>query len=101
MYGVRASDNFNRLLDPDADLNSYAEEIRHGKYGILVPPMTGKEYTASDPLQQSEKYLSDAIIEMLSNNVLREHYKVAARERGKDFLPSEITRQWLEVLKNM
>ncbi len=89
------------LLDPDADLNSYAEEIRHGKYGILVPPMTGKEYTASDPLQQSEKYLSDAIIEMLSNNVLREHYKVAARERGKDFLPSEITRQWLEVLKNM
>lgn len=86
------------LLAPNEDFNSIINDIDYAEYGILVPPMDGKKYSASDPLQYNEQCLADALIRILHDETLRLDYKKKISERGKAFSPEEITAQWLKVL---
>lgn len=87
------------LLNPDSDLNEQVTKITYGEYGVLVPSVNGQKYSASDPLIESEEYLSEAIFNLLNNESLRLHYREKIRERAKDFDPLIITKQWLALMK--
>ena len=89
------------LLGPEEDLDSFVSAIDYAQYGILVPPMDGKKYSAMDSLTFSEECMANAIIEMLNNQKLREDYKERITNRGKDFSPDIITEQWLDVIKKL
>lgn len=89
------------LLAPNEDFNSFVDGIDHAEYGILVPPMEEKKYTAEEPLQPSEKCMADALIEILQDRGLRMKYRHLITERGKDFSPEKITKQWIKVLENL
>lgn len=87
------------LLNPGTDYETQIDAITYGKYGVLVPPLDGYKYQASDPLIQEEQMLAEAIVSMLNDNELRNEYKEKILHRGNDFTPETITEQWIEILK--
>lgn len=94
-YGAR------ELLAPGENISNTTNNIEYAEYGVLVPPMDGKKLTSDEPLTHSELCLSDAIVKLLSDNELRNKYKIQIEKRGKDFSPENITNQWLKILRGM
>lgn len=87
------------LLAPEMDLGKTVDKISYAQYGVLVPPFDRIERSAAEPLTSSELTMSKAICEMLENEDLRDKYRKKILERGRDFDPDKITRQWLDALR--
>lgn len=89
------------LLAPTEKFDEFVQDIEFAEFGILVPPMSKKKYTATDSLDKSEEYMADAIIRLLQDDELRNEYRKRIEKRGNDFAPDAITEQWLSVLRNI
>lgn len=89
------------LLAPELDLFSSVEKCTYGSFGVLVPPMDGRKYAADEPLAKCEINLAEAICQMLDNPEKLAYFKNKIIQRGRDFSPREITRQWIELLRQM
>ena len=74
------------------------EILVDGEYGILVPPMDGKFYKASNPLTPEEERLVHEIIKLLEDDKLRKGYAERAKERAMDFDVGKSMKQYEEVL---
>ena len=88
------------ILAPNTPLDTIAVEMSKEEYGILVPAMGGDHFNAEDPLDDNEKYLQNAIIEMHMNEALRHMYEEAASRRIKDFSKEYVTRIWEQCIEN-
>ena len=87
------------ILAPSTNLDKKTDEIEHAQYGILVPADNRKFYEAKDPLNNIEKKLSEAILEMIENNELRKEYKKKSLERAADFAIDKVIDEWIKVLE--
>jgi len=67
-------------------------------YGILLPVLDNKYYSAHDPLTSEEKIWQAAIEKMLLNKKLRTEYASKAKERVKNFDPQRIAAEWQRIL---
>lgn len=65
-----------------------AEIVNHGLDGYLVKPYDFDE-------------MSNRLLELASDPVMRKAFGTAARENVKRFLPEEIIKQWDEVFRNL
>jgi glycosyltransferase involved in cell wall biosynthesis len=73
------------ILAPETDSDHVAREIETATFGLLVPPLDGRFYSASDPLTASERFLSDAIIKMLTDHDLARNFSARGFKRAADF----------------
>ena len=72
-------------------------DMTRSKYGIVTPICDGKEYLASDSLTYEEKVLADAIIEMLSNQELRDYYITNSNEVARKFSIEKMVEAYYQL----
>lgn len=82
------------ILAPDTNINHQAEDIEYVDYGILTPIFDRRLYRAEDPLTRSEKRLSEAMIEILTNKKLSDNLIKKSEQRAEDFDIKKIIKQW-------
>jgi len=87
------------ILAPGTDFRKKLEgKIEYAEYGILTPVCDGNYYSANDPLTKEEKMIANAVIRLLNNKEIREHYQNQSKKRIADFSPEKIIEQWLDVI---
>lgn len=84
-----------------ADCQSGPREMLSENYGMLLPVLDNKSYSADEPLTAEEKIWQAAIEKMLSNKKMCKEYAVKSKERAKDFDPQRIAVEWKVVLKTI
>lgn len=82
------------ILAPDTNIYNQTQDIEYADYGILTPAFDGKFYGAKDPLTKSEKKLSKAMIEVLTNEDLSDSLIEKSRQRAEDFNVKKIIKEW-------
>lgn len=89
------------ILSPetDAKLTGTAQNTVYGDYGILVPAMKDFSTSFNTEPDNSENYLSDAIIEFLLNTEIQRKYKLRTKNRAEAYEDSKILKEWVSVLE--
>lgn len=87
------------LIAPDTDLREEAIDIQYEQYGILTPPFKQEKWNSEDPVSTQEEMLATAIIKVLDDNRMREHYIEKSKQRIKDFSLEKITSEWEKILQ--
>jgi len=64
----------------------------YAKYGILMPVMDGKLYSASDPLTWQEEVWAEEIIRCLNNPRKLSEYRSKAISQARDFDAKKIVK---------
>lgn len=72
----------------------------YGDYGILMPVMDGKLYTAKDPLTWQEEVWAEEIIKLLKDSRPLEEYRRKALRRALDFDAEKQVKKYFEVIFN-
>ncbi|MBT2701020.1 glycosyltransferase [Bacillus sp. ISL-40] len=84
---------------------SYKERVKDSalkaENGILVPVCDGTRYRAEDPITKEERIMADAIVEMLTDEELKERYRSRSNIRIQDFTDEKITEEWIKVLDRL
>lgn len=75
------------------------DSILEAENGVLVPVCDGKEYQAKEPLTNEEKIMASAIVKLIENDMLLEHYCERSNNRINDFSVERIILQWQSVLE--
>lgn len=81
---------------------SYKGEIKgclKAEYGIIVEKCSEKMYDASYPLDNSERELAVAMIELLQSEELRHTYAQKAKERSRVYDIEAICKRWVEIIE--
>lgn len=92
------------LSGPSEILNDSApldlKEMCKAKYGILVPTFSPSEFVIEDTsLESEDRTLANAILKVLTDNDLANAYRKQAKRRSKDFYPSMIQKQWIDMIE--
>ena len=85
------------ILHPGMKPETKVEQIVYGEYGILVPHLDGKKYSAKEVLTKEEKYLQIAMEEILSSSELENKYRNIANDNMKKYAVETIGNDW-EIL---
>ena len=67
--------------------------IQYCRYGLLTPYLSGKPFF-SNPIEEGEKLLGKAMLEVLTNDSLYERYHKASLRRAKMFNQQKIMEEW-------
>ena len=77
-----------------------AKDIDFSDYGILISPFSKKPFDVNDlEFERSDYLLADAILQILSDNNLKEEYKERAVKRAEFFKPQNIVRKWIDIIE--
>ena len=87
------------ILAPDTQVKEHLTEIEMADYGILTSVCGNGEFDSTSQLTNAEKQLAMAILKILLDRNLNEHYRLKSLERCKDFSPEKITSDWMKILK--
>ncbi len=89
------------LLAPQMDLlGKEVQCVTETQYGILTPVCSGKIYEdAKEPLEQSERFLAEAISGMLTNEAKRELYGQKSKRRGEGLKIESVIDRWINVIE--
>jgi glycosyltransferase involved in cell wall biosynthesis len=91
-YGPREILSGNEVVYPYKPV----KKITYCKYGILIPPFENSKENVSE-----EKVLAKAMLALLTNKKLRDHYKKMSLLRAKDFSLEKMGESYYEVLRNL
>jgi glycosyltransferase involved in cell wall biosynthesis len=86
------------ILAPQNIGDNQINDIENAEFGLLVPVCDGRFYKASVPLTKEERILANAIIQILSNKELNEHYSKAGAQRAYDFDVKKIVEEYALLL---
>lgn len=87
------------ILAPSSSDNGQAQVVERVEYGVLVPVCSGIQHTATESLEDREKIMADAIIELIENEELNQDYRLRSFTRACDFKSDVIIKQWLDTIK--
>ena len=87
------------ILNPGTPYR-YKELLKpeYGEYGILMPVMDGRFYSADDPLTWQEMTWAHEIIKCLDNPKLLDRYREKAVKRAEEFDARKQVKKYFEVL---
>jgi len=78
-----------REILTNGNINMVTEDIEHGDYGILTPPVTAMENYQADAIEHCDYILGKAINELLADRTLLDRYKKISPQRAADFSNEE------------
>lgn len=87
------------ILAPKSNMNNKINDIEYAEFGMLVPVCSGRFYNAGDPLTKEERILADAIIQVLSDKKLSDHYSRMGLQRIYDFDANKIVEEYTNLLE--
>lgn len=86
------------ILAPNTDCDYQIQSgIEKSLYGIITPVCSGTRYKGPEALEESEVYLSEAMIEMYNDKELLKHYSECALLRGKELIIESKVQEWIKV----
>ena len=88
------------ILAPKTDFNYETKKIEYVEYGVLAPVCSGKFNITNLLPSQSEKTLSQALINMLDDKELLSKLKSKSEQRAQDFGVKKIIKEWDFLAKN-
>ena len=88
------------ILAPDTVCTKKTEITEYAEYGILVPECSGETEPVRE-LEENEIRLADAMIELIENAELRQHYAGKSKERAEQFRPEDIAEQWERLIEEV
>ncbi|MEM3539340.1 MAG: hypothetical protein QXM29_06210 [Nitrososphaerales archaeon] len=74
------------------------KEPEYGEYGILMPVMDGKMYTAKVPLTWQEEVWADEIIKLLTHPKKLNEYKRKSLKRAFEFDVRKQIQKYFDVV---
>lgn len=81
------------ILNPK-NINKEISEISLCDYGILVPKCNGELLIMDNKINESEKKLAQAILEVMENKALAKEYIDKSKYRINDFRLENISKEW-------
>jgi glycosyltransferase involved in cell wall biosynthesis len=87
------------ILAPNTNIYSSTKSIEFSEFGVLVKQMNSIENYDIDFIEDCDKYLADAILELLQNDELRLEYGSRSLKRVYDFDYSEWLKQQREIVE--
>ncbi len=69
------------------------------EYGVLIP-VPIYNISSTDKISSEEKQMAQAILEMVENEQLREHYKQQSLKRIQDFSKDKIMKKWYKIIES-
>jgi glycosyltransferase involved in cell wall biosynthesis len=89
------------LLAPDTDFAQTAQSIEKAEYGILIPPFDGEFKDADSPLTREESMLAEALLTLLQDSSLRQHYRYVGYQRADAFKTDRVVEEWMDVFRKL
>ena len=90
------------MLSPDVAMaGGPVTDVKFAEFGVLTPPLDGRYRAASETLTQAERCLAEAIIRLLEDAPLRQHYRARGIERVKDFSLDHYATQWNQLIDSI
>lgn len=89
------------ILAPESDYNISTDSVELAQYGILTKCPDNKGLNTSTDLDESDKYLAEAMQLLYENHELQQKYKTSAHKRIEAFDPQKISSQWFELFENL
>lgn len=90
------------IIAPKTNPSTKTKTIEMADYGILTPVFGSSQFDDNDTvLSNEEKLLGDALLKVLQDTELRNHYANMSILRAKDFNPNEIKRQWDDLIQDL
>lgn len=93
VYGPR------EILYPNSDIELRTDSIEYAPYGILSPVSDNYVDYYDPELTTNETLLAESIIQLLSNETKKEHYKNKGLIRARDFASDMIIEKWIELFE--
>lgn len=89
------------ILAPDmVGKDETVETVKEVEYGMLTPMCSGMQYAdSSEPMEPAEKYLAEAMLELIRNTEKRDKYSRRSRERSKTLSIDAVINKWVEVVE--
>ena len=86
------------VLAPSTSGFGQLSRIEYGPYGVLTAVDSSFNVDDKSPLSFQEKQLGQAIISLLNDEKLRQHYKAQSFKRSQDFSPERIIGFWERIV---
>ena len=86
------------ILSPDSIGDQSVEDIEHGEYGFLTPPLEGIDYFNASTFTRNESILAEGILGILQDDHLKKKYSQASVRRVQCFDASAIASEWIKVM---
>lgn len=87
------------ILAPATDYKKKTQTIEKAENGILIPINNGVKKRFSEPLDEQEEMVRDALHLLIENPVLRRMYAQKSVERSLDFDVNTIMPIWLDTFE--
>ncbi|MEE3462285.1 MAG: glycosyltransferase [Lachnospiraceae bacterium] len=88
------------LTAPGADIEEKINYPWYAEYGVLVPAPDNNKTNTDINLTEGEKALAEAMIRLLTDNDMREHYRKKSIQRSEAFKPEKVVPQWIDLIEN-
>lgn len=75
-------------------------DFNKDRYGVLIPVCNGEIYNSIEKLTEDEKLMAKAIIKLLNDEELWNHFSEKSGRRAKDFDIENIIEEWKNVIQN-
>ena len=86
------------ILAPGTSILEQLSTIEYASYGVLTSVDNKLNLDANTQLSQQEHQLSQAIIRLLTDEKLRQHYKEQALKRSQNFSQEVIIKRWERLI---
>jgi len=100
VISVDCSSGPREILSPNTNPLIKTNQLDLAPFGILTPPLDGKNFSASKPLTKSEIILAEAIKTLLKNQKLRFLYSKSGLKKAEEFSFEKIIPKWIGVIKD-
>jgi len=85
------------ILAPDTDYNFETKVVEFAHYGVLMPPLDGCFYLASDSLTKEEELWSETLSRTLLDEKRSRTYAKSGIERCRDLNLTSIIKKWEDI----
>ena len=89
------------ILAPETDYLMQTDNIDYAEYGVLTPVCDGKKYSAANDLTREENILAQAVLALCKDPAKLDLYSKKAIERVSGFHPTNIGKQWIELIEKV
>lgn len=88
------------IIAPETEYVGSLKEVEYAQYGILVRVHDCERMENNELLNETEKQLSQAIIDIMENDNLWQKYHEMSLKRSKDFSYNHIKNQWAALINS-
>lgn len=80
---------------------STVKKITYCRYGVLTPPLKQIVKVGQTDLTYEEKFIAEAILHIINDKQLQNHYKTASLGRSNNFTVNKMAKEYCQIIKSI